>query len=307
MYISILSNISTNVIGNSFSDPILADIGENVGYFSGIDSVYLWFLATGTFIFSLNGPGGSNFDMTIYDGNRNILSIATGTNYPDEVIASSSNTFYIRVYGAADNVIAGPFSVTISEAPDIDSIEYYNEFSIDDTFEWRWTQIEFGTQEEFSWTISMEILQVPLIDNFDIIDYLFRKTIRGHNGTLTTDQDNAEGLLLPTKINYINGTSIEGLENILINVYKYSTICEDDTCTITNGENIYEYDELTGILKYCSFVFDFYLSTYEVEIKLTTDLDKFYEGEESSFISFNSFFGIFILVILPILRVKRRK
>ncbi|MDH5403870.1 MAG: hypothetical protein OEY49_15340, partial [Candidatus Heimdallarchaeota archaeon] len=308
---TLFSNVATAVPGDSFSDPITANVGTNNGAISGTESEYFWFSSSGTFTFSLNGPSGTDFDMDIYDGNQNWITDASGITYPDEVTATSTNGFYIEVYRWTGT---GSFTLTITAPVSITSLEYFDGFRTGDQFEWVLTNKNLQTNAvESDGDIRVEILTSPVVDNSGTTENLFNSTYTDSTGEVETYvSDFLNELMLPVIVNFNNGTSIVGLENVITKVFEESTTCSANTCTLNYVDVVLKFDELTGVLTHYSEQYTSGGVNYEYIATLSTDLTKYYpaeeeEEEESSFISFNPFFGIFLLVILPILKVLKRK
>ncbi|MDH5404885.1 MAG: hypothetical protein OEY49_20445, partial [Candidatus Heimdallarchaeota archaeon] len=107
-------NIVGSSFGESFDNPIIANLGNNYGEITTVQtSVYYWFSSTGEYDFTLTGPSGTDLDMRVYDGNQNQIGSATSTSYPDYLTVSSTNGFYIRIYQYSGT---GSFTLNIEVA-----------------------------------------------------------------------------------------------------------------------------------------------------------------------------------------------
>ncbi|MDH5401499.1 MAG: hypothetical protein OEY49_03320 [Candidatus Heimdallarchaeota archaeon] len=261
--------------GDSPSDPLVANFGLNNGYLdNSTDEEYFLFNDVGTYSFSINGPIGTDFDIEIYDINFVYITGAYSNDYPDTVYANSENGFIIVVYSFYSGY--GSFSIEIGYGPD--RMEYFDGFSVGDTFEWTLTENDAGTYSYDSHTVS--IYNTPVIDYFGTEDDLF--IVNPSTSSFITDKVGL--VILPKTIYYTDGSSISQFHDIF---FEFVAPANDFSSTATSCGNsnceffgtTFQGEELQLIYDQTTFVLTYYYSSYnngthlrEIEVVLETDL-----------------------------------
>ena len=131
---TLFTQMASSVPGDSFTDPITAQLGDNYGTISGTESEYFWFAGTGQYLFSLVGPSGTDLDMAIYDANINYIGSASSTTYPDTDRVKSTTGYYIEVYSYSGT---GSFTLTItsdSSGSQTNPLQAYVGYQYEDLF-----------------------------------------------------------------------------------------------------------------------------------------------------------------------------
>ncbi|MFW9778109.1 MAG: hypothetical protein ACFFE8_04580 [Candidatus Heimdallarchaeota archaeon] len=86
----------TRVPGDNYDNPIRTYSGNTIGNMlgPGIDGeiYYVVSLSANDYQFTLTGPGGTNFDLYLFDSNGNNIGIADDFGYPDLLIALALQT-----------------------------------------------------------------------------------------------------------------------------------------------------------------------------------------------------------------------
>ncbi|MFX1507564.1 MAG: hypothetical protein ACFFDC_15880, partial [Promethearchaeota archaeon] len=114
----IQNNIVIAVPGDSSSDPIDIGLGKTTGTLPGpAADGSIWYnitLAAGDYHFNLTGPGGTNFDLDIYNSTLDYIGGVYGFTYPDisAIYGLEEDNYFINVYNATGT---GDFTLDITE------------------------------------------------------------------------------------------------------------------------------------------------------------------------------------------------
>ncbi|MFX0211045.1 MAG: hypothetical protein ACFFDT_34015, partial [Candidatus Hodarchaeota archaeon] len=118
---SIQNSIVTAVPGDSPSDPIDIGLGETTGTLPGpaVDGS-IWYnitLAAGDYKFNLTGPGGTDFDLDLYNSTLNYIGGAYEVIYPDifVIYGLEGDDYFINIYNATETIGTGDFNLDITE------------------------------------------------------------------------------------------------------------------------------------------------------------------------------------------------
>ena len=91
----------TRVDGDYYDNPIRINLDDTIGNMPGPGAsgeiYYVIYLSAGDYEFSLTGPGGTDFNMYLFDDNGNNIGIADDTTYPDILMVTGLGVGYYLV------------------------------------------------------------------------------------------------------------------------------------------------------------------------------------------------------------------
>ena len=96
-------NISQITLGNTYTNPKPIKTGTTLGTLPGPEAnggIWYSIKLEGTYEINLSGPGGTDFDLYLYDVNKNLLNSSTTSSYPESIIffnANSLDTYLIFI------------------------------------------------------------------------------------------------------------------------------------------------------------------------------------------------------------------
>lgn len=293
------------------SDAIPAVIGINNGVIDSIYSVFFLLDEIGNFRFRLFGPEDTNFDLVLYDTSMNLIADSFLNSYPEQVVVSSANGFYIMI-STRDGT--GEFTLTIEEEPSLVYMSYYTGFQVGDELSW---EIEYTATEPYYSYVSVIVNEVSPINVIGETNNLF--TIKTE--FTAYDIDNPDIYIVPSILHYDDDTSRNSTEYISM----YWKMPAD---LFTSQDNMYEYygmvnvlgmevflnfqyDIQTGILIFLEYMESGFELHYKVRllsqvsdfVNRSVEEDLISVSEDTAEIKIHS---LLALITIPILRYHRR-